>query len=298
MINIKRAIKSERLMKSLTGLGIQQFNGLVEAFEKNLEISFKEIRGVSINLGRNFVLKTVGEKLLYILFYIKCYPTYDLAGFIFEVNRSSCCRWTHWFMTALEMTLGKKSVLPSRRINDFKELISSFPEIKEIYIDGTERTIRRPTDAKKQKENYSGKKKKHTKKNLLITTSKKEIILVSPTAEGKKHDYAIFKDENIGKKIPEDIEVNLDTGFQGIKKDFPLIRAIMPKKKPKGGELSAEEKKSNKIKSKKRVLIENAIAGVKRLRIVTDPFRNHKEGFDDIAMLISCGIWNYYLKTA
>jgi len=44
-----------------------------------------------------------------------------------------------------------------------------------------------------------------------------------------------------------------------------------------------------------RVLVENALAGVKRLRIVTDVFRNKKKDFDDQAMFISCGLWNYHL---
>lgn len=298
MINLCSAMKSERLMKALTGLKIAQFNLLVAAFDKHLEITFKTIRGVSVNLGRDFVLKTAEEKLFYILFYVKCYPTFDLAAFIFGVDKSSCCRWSHWFMEALKLTLDKELVLPKRKINNPGKLFREFPALKEIYIDGTERPIRRPKNPKEQQENYSGKKKKHTKKNILITTGSKKILYVSPTKAGKVHDYNIFKEEALGNNIPKEIGINLDTGFQGIGKDYPWLKSIIPKKKPKGGELSSEEKESNKRKSKKRVIIENVIAGVKRLRIVTDIFRNHKKDFVDLAMLIACGIWNYYLKTS
>lgn len=297
MIDIKRAMASERIMKSLTGLKIQQFTDLSQSFEKNLKKSFEKQRNVNSNLGRDFILKTAAEKLFYILFYVKCYPTFDLAAFIFKVDKSSCCRWTHWFMEALKNTLKQEIVLPKRKMRDFKNLSETFTEIKEIFIDGTERPIRRPKDSEIQKNNYSGKKKRHTKKNIVITNSKKEILLVSPTKKGSSHDYNIFKKEKIGDYLPEDIITNMDTGFLGIEKDFPHIKVVMPKKKPKGKNLTFMDSEANKLKSKKRVLVENALAGVKRLKIVSDIYRNHKKDFDDLVILISCGIWNYYLKT-
>jgi hypothetical protein len=41
--------------------------------------------------------------------------------------------------------------------------------------------------------------------------------------------------------------------------------------------------------------VENALAGVKRLRIVSDIFRNRVKNFDDLAMLMASGLWNYHL---
>jgi hypothetical protein len=298
MIKVKKAMKSNRLMKAITGLKIKQFNGLVDKFEKNLKTTFAKTRKVNLDLGRKFLLETSSEKLFYILFYMKCYPTFDLAGFIFNADRSSCCRWTHWFMEALQMTLDKELVLPKRQIKDLDELLSEMPEIKAIYIDGTERPVRRPKDPEKQKENYSGKKKKHTKKNLVITTEEKEILLLTETREGKVHDYGNFKDEKIGEHLPKNISVVLDNGFQGIQKDYPGLTVVMPKRKPKGKELTQEDKENNREISSTRVVNEHAIGGVKRLRIVSDVYRNIKQGFEDKVMLNACGIWNYYLKTA
>ncbi|HEC66606.1 MAG TPA: hypothetical protein ENI23_15125 [bacterium] len=72
----------------------------------------------------------------------------------------------------------------------------------------------------------------------------------------------------------------------------------MPKKKPRGGELLVEEKVSNKETSRRRILSEHAIGGVKRYGIVSDVCRNHRRGLDDEVMMVACGLWNYYLKTA
>src|SRR4030043_566946 len=297
MINFKRVKKSNRIMKALTGLKIKQFYLLVPLFNKYLSISFKKDRDININLGRDFILLTIEEKLFYILFYMKCYPTFDVASFFFDADRSSCCRWAHWFISALEMTLNKNLNIPKRKGNDLKKIFSLHPEILEIYVDGTERPTRRPKDSEKQKNNYSGKKKRHTIKNIIVTDKNKKILLVTKTTMGKNHDYYSFKDENLGNNIPAKIKVFLDNGFQGIQKDYSKIRVIMPRKKPKGKELSEKNKIRNKKISSKRVIIEHAIGGVKRLRIVSDVYRNIKADFEDKIMLVACGIWNYYFKT-
>jgi hypothetical protein len=39
-------------------------------------------------------------------------------------------------------------------------------------------------------------------------------------------------------------------------------------------------------------VVENAIAGVKRCRIVKDVFRNTKEGFSDMVMEVACALHN------
>jgi len=70
---------------------------------------------------------------------------------------------------------------------------------------------------------------------------------------------------------------------------------MMPKKKPRGKELTDEEKAKNKVISSIRVRVEHAIGGIKRMQITTDKFRNKKESFNDKPMLISCGLWNYHL---
>lgn len=82
-----------------------------------------------------------------------------------------------------------------------------------------------------------------------------------------------------------------DTGFQGY---HPAgVPIDQPKKKPRGGELTAEEKAENKVISSIRMVIEHSIAGVKRCRIVKDVFRNTKLYFADQVMEIACGLHNF-----
>ena len=62
---------------------------------------------------------------------------------------------------------------------------------------------------------------------------------------------------------------------------MPKLTVVMPKKKPRRGELSVEYKENNKKMSRRRMLSEHTIGGFKRYRIVSDLYRNYRRGLDD-----------------
>jgi len=67
---------------------------------------------------------------------------------------------------------------------------------------------------------------------------------------------------------------------------------VSAEKKPRGGELTPQEKEQNRKLSRVRVRVEHALAGVKRSRSVKDVLRNTKEGFSDQAIVAACGLHN------
>ena len=56
--------------------------------------------------------------------------------------------------------------------------------------------------------------------------------------------------------------------------------------------MSAGERQLNRIFSSTRVIVEHAIAGIKRCRIVKDVLRLTKAGISDRVMEIACGLHN------
>ena len=56
--------------------------------------------------------------------------------------------------------------------------------------------------------------------------------------------------------------------------------------------MSAGERQLNRIFSSARVIVEHAIAGIKRCRIVKDVLRLTKAGISDRVMEIACGLHN------
>ena len=164
MLKIEKALKNARILKAVCGASPLEFKELSVRFEEVLYIKQKsKPRKRKVGGGRKGALKTATDKLFFILFYLKVYPTYDLISLLFDVDRSRPCEWISQFMPILEEVLKRECVLPKRKIKDVKEFLESFPEVKDIFYDGTERPVQRPKKPKQQKKRYSGKKKRHTR---------------------------------------------------------------------------------------------------------------------------------------
>jgi hypothetical protein len=127
------------------------------------------------------------------------------------------------------------------------------------------------------------------KNNLIGDVEECLVRYLSETYPGRINDKRICDLEE--PVFPPHINLFQDTGFQGYQPAGVTI--YQPKKKPRGGELTAEEKAENTVISSIRMLIEHIIAGVKRCRIVKDVLRNTKRYFADQVMEIACGLHNF-----
>jgi hypothetical protein len=117
-------------------------------------------------------------------------------------------------------------------------------------------------------------------------------LWLSKTFDGSGHDKKIADEQPV--RFPAGITLWQDTGFLGHTPKNVTVK--MPTKKPKGKELTEEQKQKNKEISSFRILVEHAIGGVKRCRIVKERFRCTKFGFDDMVMLIACGLHNFRIS--
>jgi hypothetical protein len=118
------------------------------------------------------------------------------------------------------------------------------------------------------------------------------MLWLSSTYDGSWHDKKIADEQAIC--FPKGITLWQDTGFQGHNPANVNVR--MPTKKPKGKELTVEQKEANKKISSYRIKVEHAIGGVKVYRIVKERFRCTKFNFDDEVMLIACGLYNFKIS--
>ena len=237
---------------------------------------------------------SIEEKLFYILFHCKCYPTFDLASVLFDFDRSCAHDWVHRLLPLLEQALGEKQVLPVRKLRNMQEFTERFPAVKTIIFDGTERPIQRPKDSDQQKENYSGKKKRHTRKFMTGSTRHKRVLILTKAREGKVYDKRQLDEEDIVPHIPDKVGIEGDLGFTGLQHESVNVR--IPHKKPRGKELNQQQKEENREFSRQRVKCEHAHAGIKRYRAVADVYRNRVSDFDDRLMLNAAGLWNFYLE--
>jgi len=295
-MNIDKVLNNRRLTKAVLGVSKETFDELLITFKQVLqEEAQSKKRKRSYGGGSNGNIKDPRKKLFFILWYLKVYPPFDVAAYVFASSKSRTHAWAHKILPLLEKTLGRKLALPKRRINSVEEFLILFPETKEVMLDGVERPTVRSQKAKQQNKHYSGKKKRHTRKNLILTNNKKKTLLVTPTKHGRVHDKKMSDKNMLVSHIPEEISVLADTGFQGIQKQHNNI--LMPKKKPKGGVLTETEKAWNRLISSVRIVVEHAIGGMKRFGAASHIFRN-KNGLDDQFMNICAGLWNLELETS
>ena len=149
------------------------------------------------------------------------------------------------------------------------------------------------TPQKKQKKWYSGKKKRHTVKAQVVVNRANGQILCTAEDCGKTHDFALYK-KTIGNHVLGCIKEQADSGYQGISAFHK--NSETPKKKPKGGELTDEEKKENRRISQERILIENINAKIKVFKIMKYPYRNRRKRHL-LRLNLVCGIINYELQS-
>ena len=238
--------------------------------------------------GRPATLATPEDKLLFILFYFKFYPTQALLGFMFGISQPQANVWIHLLTPVLNAALGRQQQLPARKATALMQVLEACPGL-EFIIDGTERPIQRPHDTERQKQFYSGKKKRHTVKNIVITEKRtKKIKGLSRTGPGKTHDKTATDEANY--HFPPDSIVYKDTGFQGYEPAGVTTR--QPKKKPRKGALTEEERAENQAISRQRIGVEHSIGGTKVYRIVHDVYRNHRPNYADLVMETACGLHN------
>jgi hypothetical protein len=197
-------------------------------------------------------------------------------------------------LPALEVALGKRLVLPRRQINSVEEFFRRFPIAKDVFVDGTERRVEKPKNEKRRSKLYSGKKKSTMRKNVIVADERKRILILTPTKSGRRHDKRLADKVALFEHIPKEVAVWVDTGFKGVERLHPNV--VLPTRASKGNPLSDGQREENRIISSFRVLSEHAIAGIKRLRSVSDIYRNKKTNLDDKFMLLATGLWNLHLQ--
>lgn len=159
--NISSRFRQERQLRAVTGLSIKQISLLLPIFEVLMEDQIEEnkVDKEKPNNGKVGALVTAKDKLIFTLYYLKCYPTYDQFGFVFNMSGSSAYTWLHKIIPIFIETLAKLNVLPKMKFETPEEMYKVFKNVDQLLIDATERPIQRPQDMTEQEAYYSGKKK-------------------------------------------------------------------------------------------------------------------------------------------
>jgi len=293
MISLEDAKRTDRLMRATTSLTVAEFEALAGRFAAVWAAQCaRRTRGGQERQrlpggGRKSALATVEQKLFFILFYYKAYPTQDGMGWLFGLKQSSVSEW----VGRLSAVVGQLMALhlPARRGRDLQQLLAEEPDLKEVLIDGTERRLPRPAHAGRQRRYYSGRKKRHALKNIVVV-GRRKVLWCSPTVPARRHDKAVAEASRL--RLPKKITVLGDSGFAGLEVGEAAV--ITPWKRRRGQKkLSKKRRAFNRLLARERIPVEHVLASVKRLRILRDEFRNRRRGLADAVMEIGCALHNF-----
>ena len=167
-------VRDERQMKALTGLSQVQFDDLLPVFsdiyEATQEQRYEE--GVAAGTrrrkpggGTKGKLPTMAEKLLFVLYYYKTYPTFDVLGTQFDMVRSKANENLQKLSPILYDTLVSLEMMPYREFSTPDAFKAALQGIDQLIIDATERAYRRPQEEAKQRDHDSGKKRAYAEEH-------------------------------------------------------------------------------------------------------------------------------------
>lgn len=161
-------IRDDRQMKALTGLSQDQFAFLLFVFSDIYRLAQQQTYTEGVHAGTRRrkpgggakgKLPTLADKLLFVLYYYKTSPTFDVLGTQFHMTRSKAHENLHKLSPILSETLVQLELMPHREFRTPEALKAALQGMDRVLIDATERAYRRSQDGTTQREHYSGKKK-------------------------------------------------------------------------------------------------------------------------------------------
>jgi hypothetical protein len=226
----------------------------------------------------------LSDRVLVALEYWREYRTYFHISTNWGISESTVCRIVHWVEDRLMKT-------GSFRLPGKQQLVRGFGTPSVVIVDVTETRIERPK--RRQRAFYSGKQKDHTLKSQLVVDAHTQQIICTFFGKGRRHDFKLFKASAIHfHPLTESLQ---DKGYQGMQKLHVCCR--LPKKKPRGGQLSAQDKAYNRRLARERIGVEHINRRLKVFRILSGRYRNRRRRFGLRCNLIAA-LYNFELTLA
>ena len=136
-MDISKAFKEERVMKALTGIGIEQFCKTAQSLKIAMwsDAVRKNIHA-PVHGNQRGALSNINLKLFFILFYLRFHPTSQLAAFLFGMSPAQVKYWVKKLLPPLCRILSHNLQPASQKIRSVEALILEAPEIEEILSVG------------------------------------------------------------------------------------------------------------------------------------------------------------------
>jgi DDE superfamily endonuclease/Helix-turn-helix of DDE superfamily endonuclease len=160
-----------------------------------------------------------------------------------------------------------------------------------LRIDGTEVQVRRPAAGRPGRRAFvSGKKRQNTGKATAVSDGNGRLLWLGAFRPGRMHDATAVRTEGIEDLLRRhpDVRAEVDTGYQGLARDFPGQVGAPPKKPGKDAppEETARWEQQRHQQSSRRICVEHAIAEPKQWRPL-QRYLGRRDHFQETALAIA-----------
>lgn len=304
MITYERLRRNPVAFKSMTGLTAAEFDSLFDAFlpaqtqRRQAATHTKRRpqprrRAPGAGHPRTHDERT---RLLMALVWLRVYPTYEVLGLLFDLEKGNAWDNVQDVLATLE-TLAvfafERPTAERKRLGSVTAVMDAFPQVR-LVIDAKEQRIERPEGEERQKPYYSGKKKTHTLKNQIAAAPDGRIEAVSDSVPGgANHDLTLLRQTGVLDQLDPAVGEGamLDKGYVGVQNDHPELPLIVPAKATRGHPLTEEQKASNRVIARYRIVVEHVMAQLNRFQVLRQVFRSeiprHNRVIRIVAMLVN-----------
>jgi hypothetical protein len=316
MIDYQSLSARPAAFQSMTGLSVCAFDelyaGLAPAHAERLAQSLtkrhRQPRRRVAGAGKRH-RHSLRDRLLLALLWLRVYPTYEVLGFLFGLDKTNA----EDNLKDILATLDRMTSFPyDRPTKDRKKMRSvgavmdAFPEVA-LVIDAKEQRVRRPggSDEKggsRQRPFYSGKKKAHTLKTQAGVDPQGRFLSVSDSVPGgANHDLTLLRDSRLLDRLHEGEAAMMDKGYVGIKNDYPHARLFLPYKARRGHPLTEEQRAYNRHLARYRIVVEHSLAQANQFQALAQVWRHghdqHPQATRVVAGLANRRLGKQPLKT-
>lgn len=305
-----------RLIKALTGLPAKVFWELMAAIEARLpeyerQRHERPDRQRAVGGGRSYDQPLVIRVAL-VLTYLRLHIIQEAVGLLFGATQTDVSRELRRLLPLI------KESVPAPEVWEFVQEGETLTEADVLelaqladgraLVDATEQQVYRPQDNEERKKYYSGKKKAFTLKTQFVTDGEHHIIAISAAVPGAQHDKKLSDEVKTVDRLPDGCEADADKGYQGLaqqvtmvtvrnpetgeEQQVPRLTVQTPIKKPKGQELTDEQKVFNRQLGAIRVRVEHCIGWAKNWVILATRFRC-AHAIYTLVMQVVCGLVNW-----
>ena len=117
-------------------------------------------------------------------------------------------------------------------------------------------------------------------------------VHLSRSVEGRVSDITLLRGSGVLRELPSELEVRVDRGYDGVAQDYPERHFQQPHKARRNKPLDLIQKLANSLQNRARVKVENALAHLKRFKLLAGLYRGPEHSYDDTFLTIA-GLHNF-----